>query len=152
MRKLFLIGCALAIGGTVAIAWQTGKPKPPKKGDTILIKGCLRGSAVEAAELMTIDAEGEPRSEDQVPVLTYRLQGKKDLLKALRDKHDRTVVQVKGVLRSELSASGIGRDVGRTRITIGVDPRSNRSSQGADQAIPVVEATSFEATTVSCGR
>jgi len=152
MRKLFLTGCVIALAATAAIASQTDKPKPPKKGDTILIKGCLRGSAVEAAEMMTVDAEGEPRSGDQVPVLTYRLEGKKVLLKSLREKHDRMVVLVKGVLRSELSASGIGRDVGRTRISIGVDPRSSRSPHGTDQAIPVVEATSFEGTTVSCGR
>ena len=59
-------------------------------------------------------------------------------------------VQVKGILRSELSRSGIGTDVGRTRITIGVDPRN--PTRGAEQPLPVLEAKSFEATTVSCGK
>ena len=126
--------------------------KPPKKGDTVVIRGCLRGSAVESAETLTVGAEGETRSEDSIPSLTYRLQGKKDLLKEMKDKHDRKVVQVKGVLRSELSGSGIGTTVGRTRIAIGVDARSGSGPHSNDQAVPVLEAQSFEGTTISCAR
>jgi hypothetical protein len=131
---------------------QQAKASTPKKGDTILIKGCLRGSAVEAAETMTVDAEGTRRTEDGVPVLTYRLQGDKGLLKDLKAKHDRNIVEVKGILRSDVSGSGIGKDVGRTRITIGVDPRTGRSPHGDDRPVPVLEAISFEGTTVSCDR
>jgi hypothetical protein len=54
------------------------------------------------------------------------------------------------ILRSELSQSGIGTTVGRTRITIGADPRN--PTPGGDQPVPVLEAISFEATTVSCGK
>ncbi|HET7219291.1 MAG TPA: hypothetical protein VFJ02_14640 [Vicinamibacterales bacterium] len=145
--------CVLVVAmGAVPVMAQTATAKAPKKGDTILIKGCLRGSAVEAAALMTIDAEGTPRTEDDVPLLTYRLQGDKGLLKDLKSKHDRRVVEVKGILRSDLSGSGIGKDVGRTRITIGVDPRTGRSPHGEDRAVPVLEAISFAGTTVSCDR
>ena len=106
--------------------------------------------AVEQADLLIEDAEGDIKQNDQVPALTYRLQGDKSVLKELKDKHDRMVVQVKGILRSELSRSGIGTDVGRTRITIGADPRN--PTRGAEQPLPVLEAKSFEATTVSCGK
>lgn len=102
--------------------------------------------------MMTVDAEGTPRSEDAVPVLTYRLQGDKRLLKDLKARHDRKVVEVKGILRSDISGSGIGKDIGRTRITIGIDPRTGRSPHGEDRAVPVLEAISFEGTTVSCDR
>ncbi len=77
---------------------------------------------------------------------TYRLQGDKALLKELKDKHDRKVVEVKGILRSSLTGSGIGTTVGRTRITIGGDP--NRRS--AEQPLPVLEAIAFEGMPVSC--
>jgi hypothetical protein len=137
--------------GTAPMAGQA-RTQPPKKGDTVLIKGCLRGSAVESAGMMTVDAEGTPRSEDAVPVLTYRLQGDKRLLKDLKARHDRKVVEVKGILRSDISGSGFGKDVGRTRITIGIDPRTGRSPHGEDRAVPVLEAISFEGTTVSCDR
>jgi hypothetical protein len=127
---------------------QNEKPRVPKKGERIVIKGCLRGSAVEGAETMVEDAEGVPRSQEQVPSLTYRLQGDKGLLKDLKTKHDRMVVEVKGILRSELTSSGIGADVGRTRISVGVDPKSMRGSE----PVPVLEATSFEGSTVSCSK
>ena len=126
--------------------------KLPKKGDTVVIRGCLRGSAVESAQTMTVDAEGETKAEDLVPSLTYRLQGKKELLKALKDQHDRKVVEVKGILRSELAGSGIGTTVGRTRITIGVDARTGSGGARNDQAVPVLEAQSFEGTSISCAR
>jgi hypothetical protein len=152
MRAFIPLCLAVSLLGTGAVAGQGEKPRPHKKGDTLLIRGCLHGSAVESAQVMTLDAEGDTRVDAQLPALTFRLQGKKDLLKELKDKHDRTVVEVKGILRSELSGSGIGKDVGRTRITIGVDPKTGRSPQGTDQAVPVLEAISYEGSTVTCGR
>ena len=149
LAPLFIISL---LSPAVPLALQGDRPKPPKKGDTLVIKGCLRGSAVESAETMRLDAEGIPRNEVDVPALTYRLQGKKELLKELKDKHDRMVVEVRGILRSELSGSGLGKDVGRTRVSIGLDPRATRSPHGGDEAVPVLEATSFEGSTVSCGR
>lgn len=143
--------CVIAMALGAAPMAEQARAKPPKKGDTVLIKGCLRGSAVEAAEMLTVDAEGTRRSEDGVPVLTYRLQGDKKLLRELKSGHDRHVVEVKGILRSEVSGN-IGKDVGRTRITIGVDPRTGRSPHGEDRAVPVLEAISFEGTTVGCDR
>jgi hypothetical protein len=134
----------------VALSAQTPPQKPPKKGDTIIVRGCLRGNAVEQADLLIEDAEGDTKQNDQFPAMTYRLQGDKSVVKELKDKHDRMVVQVKGILRSELSQKGIGTTVGRTRITIGADPRN--PTQGADQPLPVLDAKSFEATTVSCGK
>lgn len=126
--------------------------KPPKKGDSLIIKGCLRGTAVEGAATMRIDAEGQKREESGVPELTYRLEGKKDLLKELKDDFDKKVVEVRGVLRSDLSGSGIGRTVGNTRIAIGVDPRTQGSPHGTDRAVPVLEVTAFEGSSVSCAR
>jgi hypothetical protein len=130
------------------------KGQIPRKGDTIVVKGCLRGASVESAETMAVGETGEAveGSADQVPSLTYRLQGDKGLLRELKDKHDRQVVEVKGILRSELSRGAPGTDVGRTRITVGVDPRMGRVPPGTDQALPVLEAKSFEASTVSCGK
>lgn len=149
MRIVCSLIALLLCAGSLS-AQQTVPQKPPKKGDTVLVRGCLRGNAVEQADLLIEDAEGEVKQNDQVPALTYRLQGDKSVLKDLKDKHDRMVVQVKGILRSELSGSGLGTTVGRTRITIGADPRN--PTRGAEQQLPVLDAKSFEATTVSCGK
>ena len=141
---------ALLLVAVPLAAQQTSPQKPPKKGDSVLVRGCLRGNAVEQAELLIEDATGDSSRHDQIPLLTYRLQGDKKVLKDLKDNHDRMVVQVKGILRSELSGSGIGTTVGRTRITIGSDPRN--PTRGAEDQLPVLDAKSFEATTVSCGK
>jgi hypothetical protein len=143
---------ALLICSAVLGAQQDEKARMPKKGDAVVIKGCLRGSSVEAADLMVEDREGTVREQDQVPPLTYRLQGDKSLLKDLKSKFDRMVVEVKGTLQSELAKSGIGTGIGRTRITIGADPKTGRLPQGPDQIVPVLEAKSFEGTAVSCGK
>src|SRR5262245_16788140 len=90
------------------VAEQNDRARIPKKGDTIIVKGCLRGSSVEHASVIREDAEGKREDVDEVPSYTYRLQGDKKLLKDLRDKHDRKVVEVKGILRSSLTGSGFG--------------------------------------------
>jgi len=141
---------ALLLVAVPLSAQQTVPQKPPKKGDTVLVRGCLRGNAVEQAELLIENTEGDSSRHDQIPLLTYRLQGDKKVLRDLKDNHDRMVVQVKGILRSELSGTGIGTTVGRTRITMGSDPRN--PTRGAEDQLPVLDAKSFEATTVSCGK
>jgi hypothetical protein len=150
MRTIRLCLSLILLVAVGALAAQDRKL--PKKGETLVIRGCLRGSSVELAETRTVDAEGETKTEDLVPSLTYRLQGKKDLLKELKDKHDRKVVEVRGILRSELAGSGLGTTVGNTRITIGVDARPGTGGPRTDQAIPVLEAQSFEGTTITCAR
>ena len=111
---------------------------------------------VKMGEGVRMRAHVVNKSKDGVPMTLARVGLAGGLtfqtwqLKELKDKHDRMVVQVKGVLRSELSQSGIGTTVGRTRITIGADPRN--PTQGAEQPLPVLEAKSFEATTVNCGK
>jgi hypothetical protein len=137
----------LILIGLAPLAAQQDRTRIPKKGEAVLIKGCLRGSSVQNATLMTVDTEGKQEEIDGVPSYTYRLQGDKKLLKDLKEKHDRKVVEVKGILRSSLTGSGIGTTVGRTRITIGGDPNGAR---GVDQPLPVLEAIAFEGRPVSC--
>jgi hypothetical protein len=150
MRISWLSAVLLVCASAAPLLAQASAQKPPKKGDAVIVRGCLRGSAIEDADLLTEDTEGDPKPNGSVPTLTYRLQGGKSVLKELKDKHDRKIVEVKGILRSELSRSGPGTTVGRTRITIGADPRN--PTRGADQQMPVLEALSFEGTTTSCGK
>jgi hypothetical protein len=150
MPRSLLAGLVLVGACGVSLLAQASAQKPPKKGDAVIVRGCLRGSAIEDADLLTEDTEGDPKPNDSVPALTYRLQGEKSVLKELKDKHDRKIVEVKGILRSALSPSGPGTTVGRTRITIGADPRN--PTRGADQQMPVLEALTFEGTTISCGK
>jgi hypothetical protein len=132
----------------LAVAAQDDKPRVPKKGDSVEVEGCLHGSAVEHAQATLIDAEGNPKEQEKAPTLTYRLDGDKKLLKELKEKHDRKVVKVRGVLQSDLIPGGLATNVGKTRINIGVNPGSTRGQE----PVPVLQARSFEGTTVTCAK
>lgn len=134
-----------------ATAAQKEKPvsREPKKGEAIVVKGCLTGQALEATELGSVDATGALSSG-----VTFRLTGDKNLLKQMRDEHDGKVVEVNGILKSDLPReSVVSRKVGRMRITLGT-PSVNPAAQEAEtrRSLPVLEVKSFDGSTVTCGR
>jgi hypothetical protein len=149
MRHTLAIALLLPVAGVIAQDKAPSNTPPSKKGDAIAIYGCLRGSALEATDL--------GGGEDVSPVtqgMTFRLTGDKALLKEMKEKHDRKVVEVRGVLKSDLlPASAAERTVGKTRISIGTP---STGSPGADQeakrSVPVVEVKSYEGRDISCGR
>jgi hypothetical protein len=123
----------------------------PKKGDTIVLNGCLRGGALEATDVSAgEDAAATPLLSGQ----TFRLTGKKDLLKDMKEKHDGRLVEVRGRLKSDLQApAGYGAKLGGMRITIG-GPASGASARDAanQQSLPVVEVSTYQGTGTSCAR
>ncbi len=152
MRTAVLVCVLLAVVGTRAVAQQDEKPvaKPVQKGDSLRVTGCLAGGALEATESEALESSGV-----LVGGLTFRLTGDKALLKQLRDKYDRQVVAVTGVLKSALpQQEGQSRTVGRTRITIGgATPNPNSPHAENRRALPVLEVKSFDGVaTISCGR
>jgi hypothetical protein len=123
--------------------------KTPRKGDTIVVKGCLTGQALEATDLGSVDVTGALSSG-----VTFRLTGDRNLLKQLRDEHDGKVVEVEGLLKSDLpKESAATRKVGKMRIVIGT-PAASPISQEAEtkRSLPVLEVKSFDGSTVTCGR
>jgi hypothetical protein len=145
----FVSVIALAAGGSLSAGQErAGEPHPPKSGDTIIVKGCLRGQALEAAE-------PAPQRPDVIfqSGLTFQLKGKKDLLKALVEKHDGRTVELTGVLKSRIDAGARGRQFGRTRIVVGVQSTGERGVlPPPDEPMPVLEVKSFEGDGVSCVR
>ena len=122
----------------------------PKKGDPVALKGCLRGGALEAT-----DVGAEDSSTPLLSGLTFRLTGKKDLLKEMKQKHDGRLVEVRGTLKSDLQPqAGYGTNVGGMRITIGGPPAGPAGGREAEtrKSLPVVDVSGFEGTETSCGR
>ena len=122
----------------------------PKKGDTITVKGCLRGGVVESTDVVWAETPvGLAES------LTFQLKGDKNLLKDLKKQHDAHLVSVTGVLKSDLSPRGPGASakIGNMRIGIGT-PSANPASPDAGnrRPLPVLEVKSFDGGTTSCGR
>ena len=131
-----------------AFAIQEKPPsKVPSKGDAIVVRGCLSGTALESSETRIVDRSKSEYSS----AVTYRLTGDKDLLKQMRKDHDRTIVEVTGVLKSNLPQED-GRHVGqigKTRITVGV--RSPQAQSPHDPPYrPVLEVKSYEGLATIC--
>jgi hypothetical protein len=142
MRTFILVCVALTIATPTAAAQdEKRETKPVRKGDTLSAKGCLRGGALAATESEALDATGLLAGG-----LTFRLTGDKNLLKQLKEKHDGKVVEVRGVLKSDLPhPSGSSQTVGRMRITIGAPTPSPNSPQAESRRVlPVLEVKSFD--------
>ena len=145
MQSALVLALVLSVPGVAAQKGDEPRAGLPKKGDAVVVKGCLRGPRLEATQISPAEAD------DAYPSgWTFRLQGKKDLLKDLRAKHDNMLVDVSGVLKSELPETVPGKQVGRTRITIGVDPYGGGRTPGSDQVMPVLDVRSFESSGVTC--
>jgi hypothetical protein len=150
MLKSSVVVAVLFLAHAAPASQKEERPsRPPKKGDAIVVRGCLTGQALEATELGRTDSTGALSNG-----LTFRLTGDKNLLKQMREEADGKVVDVEGILRSELPSQSVAtRKVGRMRITIG-SPAASPNSQEAEtrRSLPVLEVRSFNGSTTSCGR
>lgn len=148
-KEFFVQGFVIAALALVILPAQE-KPatKVPEKGATIVVRGCLRGSALESTETRALDAE-----EQLVTRIVYRLTGDKATLKQMRQEHDGSVVEVTGILKSKLPPDDIlGKTFGNTRVRIGVGaPRAGSPAAEANRSIPVLEVKEYEGVPVKCG-
>ena len=115
--------------------------KTPSKGDAIVVRGCLSGTALESSETRIVDRKNSEYSS----AVTYRLTGDKDLLKQMRKDFDGMIVEVTGRLKSNLPTDD-GRHVGqigKTRITVGVRTPQSQSPHDPPYR-PVLEVKSYE--------
>jgi hypothetical protein len=138
----------------IALAGTLGQEKPanrlPQKGDSIVVKGCLKGRALESTEtgLLNTDARS-------MTTLVYRLSGDKTVLKQLREEHDGSVVEVTGILKSTLPPADemLGRTIGKTHVRIGIASPNVGSGANAEagRSLPVLEVKSYEGVPVKCG-
>lgn len=151
MRNALLLVTLVALAGAVGVgAQQDVKQPPPKNGDTIVVRGCLNGPTLESADAGPVDG-----GSILPPDLTFQLRGKKDILKDLVAKHDGQMVEITGVLKSNIQGSAPpGRKIGNTRIVIGVQSatRDRAAAPSPQELLPVLEVKSFEGKGLNCGR
>jgi hypothetical protein len=150
--RLFL-GCAMmcVLLAAPAAAQEGPKPKVPKKGDEIIVRGCLKGLILTATE--TSLSASEDSTGKLVTPYTYQLKGPKDLLRKLREEHDDRVVEVTGELKSTLPQESAlrGVTIGKTRIMVGVGANSADPMVRQGESLPVLEVKSYEGVRVTCG-
>jgi hypothetical protein len=121
--------------------------KPPKRGDTVVAKGCLKGSVLETSDLSGSDGT----SAGLIDLVTFRLTGDKKMLQQLKKEHDGHADVLTGELRTDLPTSTfpIGKKVGNSRITVGVGASRGMMPE-PPPPMPVLKVTSFEHTGATC--
>jgi hypothetical protein len=147
MTTYLAIALAVALAGTFQA--DRSANRAPKKGDSILVKGCLRGRSLESTETSIVDSDAATLTS-----FVYRLSGDKSLLKKLREEHEGSVVEVTGVLKSTLPPDGMvgGRTIGkRVRIGIGSPHVGSGVDAEANRSLPVLEVKNYEGVAVKCG-
>ncbi len=119
--------------------------KPPKRGDVVVARGCLRGGVLESADL------SKPGGADQFTELaTYRLTGDKKMIEVIRKEHDGHSDEITGELRTDLPTSSTGgKKMGNSRITIGVGA-SRGMLEEPPPPMPVLKVKSIEHTGRTC--
>lgn len=129
-----------------AVQNETPANKGVKKGDQIIVRGCLNGGALDATDLGNAGMSSELSGG-----VTFRLTGDKTLLKQLREEHNGRLIEVEGVLKSDLLKENVAsRQIGKVKVTIGT-PSPNAMSE-TQRSLPVLEVKSFEGSRTTCGR
>lgn len=101
--------------GLTGIGASPQEPKPvPKDSVEVVATGCFKGRAFTATAPREDGVERGPN----VTGRTFRVAGKKDVMKTVKE-HDGHLVEVVGIVRRSSLAEPPGARVGNTRITVG---------------------------------
>jgi hypothetical protein len=151
MRQAAFIRLSVSVAFCVALDARGQKPRDappePKRGETVVALGCVKGSVLESTDTESTDGTGR-----LTQLVTYRLTGDKDVLKVLKREHDGHIEEITGVLKSELATNEKrGKQFGKTRIVVGVGPSARADGQ-QPQPLPVLSVKSFRHIAASCGR
>jgi hypothetical protein len=115
-------------------------PDLPKRGDTVIVIGCVSKGRIESNDMKVKDREA---SFDRF--VTYRLTGDKKVLESLKKEHEGHVEELTAVLKSELPIDEHKR-IGNTNVGIGLPGRNDPGMP----SYPVLEVKSAEHTAKTC--
>ena len=126
---------------------QQERPKVPKDSIMLVVTGCLKGRVLAVSDVHQEDTQSGPI----VKAKSFRVAGKKDLMKEVKE-HDGHLVDVTGIVKkSSLIEPGI--KVGKS-VTIGGGPPVAGSGGTAPiphEYIPVLDAESVRMRASTCG-
>jgi hypothetical protein len=148
MRTLFRASI-FAIGFAVTLSAgqkpEDGPLSSSKKGDTIVVQGCVSGSLLK--DLRHQKTEAVTGAETAV---VYRLIGEKKLLRIIQKEHQDQVLEVVGVVESNPNnTSTHTKEMGRLRVLVGAGEQET-SQPGKPPSYPNFRVTSFEVLRPNC--
>ena len=141
-----VLACALAAVPLIAQQEQE-KPKPvPKDSLRVVITGCVKGRVIRAADVRQTDTT----SGFDVRSKTFRLEGKKDVMKGVKDV-DGERAEVTGLIKkSALIEPGVKIMGGRVRIGAGSTGGTTSSLPDPAQDVVVLDVESVQGLGGSC--
>ena len=126
---------------------QQERPKVPKDSIMLVVTGCLKGRVLAVSDVRQEDTQSGPIVKSK----SFRVAGKKDLMKEVKE-HDGHLVDVTGIVKkSSLIEPGI--KVGKS-VTIGGGAPvagSGGTTPIPHEYIPVLDAESVRMRASSCG-
>jgi hypothetical protein len=132
----------LVLALTTAQETRQEKPRIPDDSIELTVVGCLTGRVLKTIEHRQTEVESGP----YVGARTFRLAGKKDVMKEVK-KHDRHLVEVVGIVRrSDLDDKGV--TIGGVTVS-GASPMSGRIPSPASN-VAVMDAESVRLRSSSC--
>jgi hypothetical protein len=150
MRAQSVIAAFIAVAAASTVSLLGQKPEGgipgSKKGDKVLIRGCVSWPLFIETQRAKVDITGEAATG-----LTYRLTGDKNLVKPLQKEHDHTVVDIAGIVKSPGTNTGVvhTKDLGRTKVYAGIIDAAPRAPEEHDEPA-VIRVTGFEPSGSKC--
>jgi len=121
------------------------KPRVPKDSIELTVIGCLKGRVLKTLDQRQTDIERGP----YVGERTFRVAGKKDVMKAVTE-HDGHLVEVVGIVRrADLDDKGV--KVGGVTISGGPPVAGRRPDPAGNVAVMDVESVRLRASSCTGG-
>src|SRR5262245_10366206 len=121
----------------------------PKKGDKVMVRGCVAWPLLVQAGFAKLDITAEAGT-----AYTYRLSGDKNLVKPLQQEHSHTIVEISGVLTSTGNPPPAprGKELGKNGKTKVYVSASGEGPPRPDKVDPplLLRVTAFEPTHARC--
>jgi hypothetical protein len=142
MRLVLLVALALLP------SQETSQERPPVPKDSIrlVLNGCLNGRVLAVSDVRQPDVQSGP----DVRARSFRIAGKRDVMKVVK-RENHHLVEVTGLVkRSALTEPGV--KIGKRVVIGGGAPVAGSGSRPApSEFIPVLDAESVQPRATSCG-
>ncbi len=146
MLVRFMVACALAAVPLVSQQEQE-KPKPvPKDSVRVDIIGCVKGRVIRASDVRQPDTT----SGVEVRAKTFRLEGKKDVMKGVKDVDGERAELTGLIKKSALIEPGMKLMGGRVRIGGGSAGTASSSLPDPAQDVVVLDVETVQSIGGSC--
>ena len=124
---------------------QQERPKVPKDSIMLVVTGCLKGRVLAVSDVRQEDTQSGPIVKSK----SFRVAGKKDLMKEVKE-HDGHLVDVTGIVKkSALIEPGIKFKGGRVMVGGGTSGGTGTLASPAENVV-VIDALAVTAVGGSC--